>query len=222
MPLGRCLSQQVSVFVLWASGNDQSFLIFLHFRFQFIMDLIKAKWLIHTHIQACLGSVFLKVFWEYQWFLKEPYIYLDSDLLQGTMEDSRQRPPIVPCQCLTLLFKGLTSCLTVHSTEFPKRDCLFFSFAHSCHPICSSALTSTIMPLWLSMKMNNTVLVFVLAFIVSFPFTRLYFHLLVKGLDFITARIVPVMLPPLLAFVPSEALCPHRFLWSCRGLWRDC
>ena len=89
------------------------------------------------------------MFWEYQWFLKEPYIYLDSDLLQGTMEDSRQRPPIVPCQCLRLLFKGLTSCLTAHSTEFPKRDSLFFSFAHSCHPICSSALTSTVMPLWL-------------------------------------------------------------------------
>lgn len=50
------------------------------------MDLIKAKWLIHTHIQECLGSVFLKVFWEYQWFLKEPFIYLDSDLLQGTTE----------------------------------------------------------------------------------------------------------------------------------------
>lgn len=62
------------------------------------------------------------------------------------------------------------------------------------------------------MKTNNTVLVFVLALIVSFPFTRLYFHLLVNGLDFITARIVPVMLPPLLAFVPSEALCPRRFL----------
>lgn len=86
IPLGSCLSQQVSVFVLWAPGNDQSFLIFLHFRFRFTMDLIKAKWLIHTHIQECLGSVSLKVFWEYQWFLKEPRIHLDSDLLQGTTE----------------------------------------------------------------------------------------------------------------------------------------
>ena len=80
VPLGRCMSQQVCLFS--EPWNYQGFLIFLHFRFQFTMDLIKAQWLIHTNIQECLGSVF----WEYQWFLKEPYIFLDCDLLQGTTE----------------------------------------------------------------------------------------------------------------------------------------
>lgn len=68
------------------------------------------------------------------------------------------------------------------------------------------------------------VCVLVLADCVSFDCTRLwFFHSLVNGLDFLTARSIIIVMPVLIAFVHrSQAFCPRWLPWSCRGLQRDC